>query len=134
MALEVRERFAEPVGRIPKTVVMEPFMTLLQSQERTILNRIEELKSQGLGTDGLNILLHWVRSAQANLIHWWTSEQSSCVQHSDEGVSSVPMASSNRRKGSGIAHGFRVERVLLSGNRNSDRESLDLLASMLRGL
>ena len=31
--------------------------------------RIGELKVQGLETDGLNILLHWVRSAQANLIH-----------------------------------------------------------------
>ena len=69
MALEVRERFAEPVEKIPKTVVMEPFMALLQSQERTILMRIEQLKAQGLPTDGLNILLDRVRSAQANLIH-----------------------------------------------------------------
>jgi len=69
MALEVRERFAGPVEKIPKTVVMEPFMTLLESQERTILLRMEELKAQGLEIDGLNILLHWVRSAQANLIH-----------------------------------------------------------------
>ena len=68
MALEVRERFAEPVGKIPKTDVMKPFTALLQSQERTILLRIEELKAQGQATDGLNILLDWVRAAQANLI------------------------------------------------------------------
>jgi len=68
MALEVRERFAEPVQKYPKAVVTEPFPAVLQSQERAILVRIEELKAQGLATDGLNILLHWVRSAQANLI------------------------------------------------------------------
>jgi len=51
MALEVRERFAEPVENIPKTVVMEPFMALLESQERTILLRMEELKAQGLEID-----------------------------------------------------------------------------------
>jgi len=56
MALEVRERFAEPVQNLPKTVVTEPFMALLQSQERTILMRIEGLKAQGLATDGLNTL------------------------------------------------------------------------------
>ena len=65
MALEVRERFVEPVE---KTVVTEPFAALLQSQERAILVRIEQLKAQGLEVDGLNILLYWVRSAQANLI------------------------------------------------------------------
>jgi len=68
MALEVRERFAEPIEKIPKTVVTDPFAALLQSQERAILTRIEELKAQGLEIEGLNILLHWVRSAQANLI------------------------------------------------------------------
>jgi hypothetical protein len=69
MALEVRERFAEPVEKIPKTVVTEPFMALLQSQERTIVTRMEELKARGQATDGLNTLLDWLRSAQANLIH-----------------------------------------------------------------
>ena len=37
-------------------------------QERAILLRIEELKAQGGATDGLDILLHWMPSAQANLI------------------------------------------------------------------
>jgi hypothetical protein len=55
--LEVRERFAEPVEKIPKTVVTEPFMALLRSQERAILMRMEELRAQGLATDGLTILL-----------------------------------------------------------------------------
>ena len=44
-------------------------MAFLQSQEMIILLRMEELKAQGLATDGLDILLHWVRSARANLIH-----------------------------------------------------------------
>jgi len=68
MALEVRERFAEPVEKDPKTVVTEPFTALLPLSERTILMRIEERKAQGLTADGLNILLDWVRAAQANLI------------------------------------------------------------------
>jgi len=68
MALEVRDRFAEPVEKIPKTVVSDPITAMLQSQEGAILLRVEELKAQGLETDGLNILLDWVRSAQANLI------------------------------------------------------------------
>ena len=69
MALEVRDRFAEPVEKIPKTVAMEPFTALLGSQERTIITRIEELRAQGRATDGLDVPLDWVRSAQANLIH-----------------------------------------------------------------
>jgi len=69
MALEVGERFVEPVEKNPKTAVVDPFAALLLSQERTILMRIEELKAQGQETDGLNILLDWLRSAQANLIH-----------------------------------------------------------------
>jgi len=62
-------RFAEPVKKPPKIVATDPFTALLQSQERAILVRIEELKAQGQETDGLNILLRWMRSAQANLIH-----------------------------------------------------------------
>ena len=69
MALEARERFAEPVEKIPKTVVTDPFTASLQSQERAILARMEELRAQGLATDGLDMLLDWVQSAKANLIH-----------------------------------------------------------------
>jgi len=43
MALEVRERSAEPIEKIPKTVVVEPLAALLQLKERTTLIRIEEL-------------------------------------------------------------------------------------------
>ena len=42
---------------------------MIQSQERAILVRMEELKALGLATYGRDILLHWMRSAQANLIH-----------------------------------------------------------------
>jgi len=69
MALEVRERFAEPAEKIQKLVATEPFGVVIQSQERIILMRIEELKARGLATDGLDILIRWVRSAQANIIH-----------------------------------------------------------------
>jgi len=59
----------EPVEKIPKTVATEPFTALHWSQERAIPVRMEELKAQGLETDGTNILLYWVRSAQDNLVH-----------------------------------------------------------------
>jgi hypothetical protein len=52
MAPEVRKRFTEAVKKIPKTVATEPFMTLLQLQERNILVRMEELKAQGQEPDG----------------------------------------------------------------------------------
>jgi len=70
MALKVKERLAEPIGKFPNTVVAEPILDLLLSQENAILARIEELKAQGLATDGLGILLQLMRTAEANLIHW----------------------------------------------------------------
>jgi hypothetical protein len=69
MAPEVRERFTQAVEEFPETVVAEPCLVLLRSQERAILLLAEKLRAQGLATDGLNILLDWMQSARSNLIH-----------------------------------------------------------------